>query len=134
MLMSEAFPSEYLRAADLKDQNVRVIISHIEMRDVGDDNKPVLFFQNKEKGLVLNKTNGNNIAILYGDDTDDWSGKEIVLYPTMVDFQGRSVSAIRVRGIQPKDRKSTNAASATNQQLSAPAQKTSSAVDDKIPF
>lgn len=103
MLISQAFPSEYLRAADLQGRNIRVTISHVEMRDVGDDNKPVLFFQGKEKGVVMNKTNSNNIAAAYGDDTDGWGGKEVVLYEAMVDFQGRSVAAIRIRPPMAKD-------------------------------
>src|SRR6185503_10037910 len=96
--------SEYLKAADLQGQNVRVVIDRVEMRDVGDDHKPVLFFQGKEKGVVLNKTNANNIAIAYGDDTDEWHGKEVVLYEAMVDFQGRSVAAIRIRPPAYKDK------------------------------
>jgi hypothetical protein len=104
MRISSAFPSEYLKAADLQGRNISVTISHVEMRDVGDDNKPVLFFQGKDKGVVLNKTNANNIAIAYGDDTEEWVGKEVVLYEAMVDFQGRSVAAIRIRPPAIKDR------------------------------
>jgi arabinogalactan endo-1,4-beta-galactosidase len=97
MQISQAFPSEYLKAADLQGRQVRVLMAHVELRDVGDDNKPVLFFQGKSKGVVLNKTNANNIALAYGDDTDGWVGHEVVLYEAMVDFQGRSVPAIRIR-------------------------------------
>jgi hypothetical protein len=104
MRISTAFPSEYLKAADLQGNNVRVTIDRVEMRDVGDDNKPVLFFQGKDKGVVLNKTNANNIAIAYGDDTEDWTGREVILYEAMVDFQGRSVAAIRIRPPAAKDR------------------------------
>jgi hypothetical protein len=39
----------------------------------------VVYFQGKQKGLVTNKTNANNIAALYGDDTDDWIGQKIML-------------------------------------------------------
>lgn len=101
MLISQAFPSEFLKAGDLQDREVRVVMDHVELKDVGDETKPVLFFQGKEKGLVLNKTNSNNIAMIYGDDTDDWAGRELILYPTMVDYQGRSVPAIRVKVPRP---------------------------------
>lgn len=97
MRISAAFPSDYLKAADLAGRNIRVTMSHVEMKDIGDDHKPVLYFVGKEKGIVLNKTNSNNIGAAYGDETDAWKGKDIVLYPAMVDFQGRSVEAIRVR-------------------------------------
>lgn len=110
MLISQAFPSEFLKAADLLDRTITVVMDHVELKDVGDDTKPVLFFQGKEKGLVLNKTNSNNIALAYGDDTADWAGKELMLYPTMVDFQGRSVPAIRVKVPQPKAAQRANGA------------------------
>jgi hypothetical protein len=97
MLISDAFPSEYLKAADLRGKQVRVVIDRIELREVGDDQKPVLFFHGKDKGVVLNKTNANNIGVAYGDDTDEWTGKEVILYEAIVDFQGRSVKAIRIR-------------------------------------
>lgn len=128
MRISAAYPSEYLKASDLQGQNVRVVIDRVEMRDVGDDHKPVLFFQGKSKGVVLNKTNSTNIAIAYGDETDEWTGKELILFETMVDFQGRSVAAIRVRSPQPKDRRPSAPA-----QQSAPVQERG-AMDDEIPF
>ena len=97
MKISNAFPSEYLRASDLNGKSVRVVMERIEMREVGDGHKPVLFFQGKDKGMVCNKTNANNIAAAYGDDTDDWAGQSIEIFEAMVDFQGKTVPAIRVR-------------------------------------
>ena len=96
MRISSAFPSQYLKAADLQGQRVGVTMSHVTMEDIGGDLKPILYFQGKEKGLVLNKTNANTIAGAYGDDTTEWTGKAIQMYEAMVDFQGRQVAAIRV--------------------------------------
>jgi hypothetical protein len=76
MRMSSAFPSNYLRAADLQGRNVTVTIDRVAMEDIGGDHKPVLYFRGKEKGMVLNKTNGNNISAAYGDETDDWADGE----------------------------------------------------------
>jgi hypothetical protein len=98
MKISSAFPSKFLRAADLQDQNINVTMSHVDMEDVGDtDKKPVLYFNGKEKGCVLNKTNSKVITQAYGDDTEAWRGKPLILYPAMVDFRGDMVEAIRVR-------------------------------------
>jgi arabinogalactan endo-1,4-beta-galactosidase len=97
MRISAAFPSKYLKAADLQGKQVKVVMSHVETETMGDDNRPVLYFQGKEKGLVLNKTNANSISAVYGDDTDDWRGREIVLIEAMVDFQGKTMAAIRCR-------------------------------------
>src|SRR5271166_2605021 len=100
MHINAMFPSNYLKASDLQGRNVLVVIDRVAMEKLGDDDKYILYFQGKQKGVVLNKTNGTNIALAYGEDTEDWIGKEVVLYPAMVDFQGRSVSAIRIR--QPR--------------------------------
>jgi arabinogalactan endo-1,4-beta-galactosidase len=97
MRISDAFPSNYLKASDLQGRNVTVTISHVDMETLGQDTRPVLYFKGKEKGLVLNKTNATNIAQMYGDDTEDWSGGEVILYEAMVDFQGKTTPAIRVR-------------------------------------
>jgi len=95
--MSEAFPSNWLRAADLTGHSVKVTIAGGALEDIGDGEKPVISFLDKQKGLVLNKTNANMIVEYYGDETAGWIGKEIELYPTKVSFQGKLVDCIRVR-------------------------------------
>ncbi len=102
MKVSDAFPSNYLKATDFTDGPALLIMDRTEFETIGDDRKMILFFQGKEKGLVCNKTNANTIAAIYGDDTDDWKGKEIVLFEAYVDFQGKSVPSIRVRAPKKK--------------------------------
>jgi hypothetical protein len=97
MRISEAFPSKYLRAADLMGRPVTAVMERMTIEEVGDDTKPIVYFVGKTKGLALNKTNATKIALAYGDDTDDWMGRDLILYPTEVDFQGRQVEAIRVK-------------------------------------
>lgn len=132
MRISQAFPSNYIKAADLQDRNVMVKMDRVEVEKIGEDEKPVLYFVGKEKGLVLNKTNASNIATAYGDNTDDWRDQEIVLFPAMVDFQGRTVEAIRVRTPQAKDRQRRVAdpISSGPQQTEPPRRD----LDDEIPF
>ena len=100
MKMSSAFPSRYLRAADLDGRKVRLRMSHVEMEDVAgtgpDSTKPVLYFKGKKKGLVLNVTNARTIASTYGDDMDAWEDRQIELYPTETEFQGKLVPCLRV--------------------------------------
>lgn len=104
MKISEAFPSKYISASDLGGESKIVTMASVEMEKVGEDVKPILYIRGTDKGLVLNKTNANKIAEIYGDDTDDWSGQQIVLFPTMTDYQGKTVEAVRVRQVMPKDR------------------------------
>lgn len=98
MLLNDVFPSNYIKAADLKKREHTVVIASADVEKVGDERKLVLHFQGREKGLICNKTNAGRIAHFYGEDTDDWIGKEIVLFADLVDFQGKTVEAIRVRG------------------------------------
>lgn len=97
MNISGAFPSTYLKAADLQGRRVTVTIDKVVMEDIGGEHKPVLKFQGKDRGIVLNKTNANMIAEITGStETDDWKGAKITLYPTKTDFQGSRVDCIRV--------------------------------------
>ena len=129
MRIGEAFPSNYIKASDLQGRDVSVVMADVKMEDIGSDHKPVLYFKGKEKGLVLNKTNGAMISEMYGDDTEDWFGKVIVLYPTKTDFQGKRVDAIRVKN--PGD-SNGNGHQEPQRPASAPASR--GMVDDDIPF
>jgi hypothetical protein len=94
----DAFPSNYLKASDLGESRVPVTISHLTLENIGDDEgKPVLYFQGKTKGLVLNKTNANTIVEITGDDDySNWSGVTLCLYATTTEYRGKTVPCIRV--------------------------------------
>lgn len=110
MKASDAFPSKYIAAADLQDNEVVVKITHVTTEEIGNKPKFICYFAGKKKGLVLNKTNWNSIVRITGmDDSDDWTGLEICLFPTMVDFQGDSVPAVRVKAARPPQRPSVAA-------------------------
>lgn len=97
MLISAAFPSNWLKASDLQGKETKYTISHCQMETIGDGEKPVLYFEELEKGLVMNKTNSQFLEMLYGDETNNWAGAEIILYPTETDYQGKRVAAIRLK-------------------------------------
>lgn len=103
MDINQAFPSKFLKAEDLQGREVELTIASCVIEQMGDgEHKPCLSFRGKEKALVLNKTNANAIIGQMGsDETNDWIGKTIKIYPTQVDFAGRQVAAIRVRVEQP---------------------------------
>jgi hypothetical protein len=119
-----AFPSKYLKAADLNGREVVVTIDHVNIEPVGRDKeiKPVLYFQGKEKGLILNKTNSSKIKQILGSaETDDWAGCKIKLYATEVEFNGDTVDTIRVKAGAP-------------QAAPKPAPVVEELTDDSIPF
>lgn len=107
MLISQAFPSKYVSSADLQGRTVSVSISHVEMEEVGvGEHKPVLYFQGKQKGMVLNKTNASMLVTLFGDNTDNWAGQPIELFSIHTEFQGKPVEGLRVRAAQQQVRNS----------------------------
>ena len=97
MDINSAFPSKWIRAEDLRGQNVEVTMGHVEAEEVGDEQKPILYFEGKTKGMVLNKTNAGAITSMYGPDTDRWAGKKITIFPTQCDYAGKITPCIRVR-------------------------------------
>lgn len=94
----DLFPSKYLKPADLGSARPVVTIRRVDQVQMfGGDSKPVCYFEGREKGFVLNKTNWRAIEALTGQpDSDDWPGARIRLYVTQVPFQGTQVDAIRV--------------------------------------
>ncbi len=101
MRISSAYPGNWLKAADLQGRVAQVTMSHIKMEEVEKGTmKPVLYFTGKELGLALNKTNAGILEALYGDETDRWIGQPIELYvDPHVQYQGRTVEGLRVRGV-----------------------------------
>lgn len=106
MKKSEAFPSKYLAASDFDEDQTLTIRDWRQDEfdgDKGKESKVILFFDETEKGLVLNKTNWSSIEKVTGsDDTDDWIGKKVTFFATEVPFGSEMVWSIRVRTPKPK--------------------------------
>lgn len=107
--VSEAFVSEsaYLKKEDIGDRRVAVTIESVDLETVGQgqeqEEKYVLRFVGKSKGMVLNKTNAETISEILGDDEmDNWAGHKITLYVDKhVMMAGKKVGGIRVMAYQP---------------------------------
>lgn len=97
MRVSDAFPSKYLKCADLKNKQVTLTVTQVIQEEIGKDVKLVAYFDGAKKGLVMNKTNCQVIASRYGDETNNWPGAEIMVYPDKTTFNGQVVDCIRVR-------------------------------------
>jgi len=100
------FPSNYVKADDLKGKEHKAIIAFVKDETFTDNGKerkkPVVHFQRGFKPLVCNKTNFLAIADACGKSTDVWTNKEIVLFPCMVQTpQGKMMAAIRVKAVPP---------------------------------
>jgi hypothetical protein len=136
--INEMYPSDWLKASDCQDGDMTLTITNITKERIGNgrdaQDKWALYFEEVEKGMILNKTNTMTIAKLYGDDTDDWIGKKVTLYATEVQFQKEMVDAIRIRSKPP--RKPTRPTQPTRPASHPVAQPTPApgADEDDIPF
>lgn len=95
--VSDVYSGTSLTAADLKGREFTLVVAEVTVKKFDNGNKFVVTFQNAKKSLVCNKTNAKRIAHAYGTNTDGWIGREIIVYPEHVEFQGNLVEAIRVR-------------------------------------
>lgn len=141
MNINSAFPSNYIKASDLEGRAVNVTIREVKTEQVGQnkDTKPVLYFDGKTKGLVLNKTNARKIASIAGSaDTEDWTGLQIAIFPTETEFAGETVDCIRVKAPNAARRREPPAEmeSAPTRTTARDVVSTGPAVihDDDIPF
>ncbi len=101
MNMNDLYPSKYLKAEDIT-QPLLVTISGLAQEEVGQsrDRRPVLYFSELAKGLILNKTVYIEIANHLGqEDTDNWRGGKIQLVRGMTQFQGKPIACIRTRSV-----------------------------------
>lgn len=107
------FDRDYIGAWDLGGKDVTVTIANVkagELTSQGNrkSKKPIVFFQGKDKGFALNKTNAKTIAQLYGNDTTQWVGKRITIFPTTTTFGSETVDCIRVRPRIPQAQARSN--------------------------
>jgi len=73
LLASEFDNSRFLKAADVpSEKKFRIKNVTAEVFGTGDDKqrKPILWFTNDERGLVLNKTNRHTLQGAFGDTMD----------------------------------------------------------------
>jgi hypothetical protein len=115
MKRSEALPSKYFRAADITKPRVLVIdtVLHHKLVNNGvETEKPVCFFTDPitgkrvPQGLVLAPMKWDATEAALGlDDTADWVGKRVELFPDTTTYQGKRVPTIGIRKPAAKAKK-----------------------------
>lgn len=104
MKASDFISSPYFNAADVGDKPRNWIIAAIAEETIGRDNptkKPVLDLidgdgKPADRRLVLNKTNLNALARVFGDEMDSWIGQTIRIQSDWTAYRGDRVRGIRV--------------------------------------
>jgi hypothetical protein len=133
MNITKLMGGKYLKKEDVTPDLLLTIASvreeNVAPADKPEEHKGVMYFQETDKGLVMNNTNLQLVAIALGsNDTDDWVGHKIVAYndPT-VGFGGKITGGIRLRPPRPT-KKPTSPRMVTADARPEPPE------DDDIPF
>lgn len=92
--------AKWFAAPDLGDRDVQLTISVVpEDNETMPDgaSRMVIYFKEVCHGLVLNVTNSDRIAAMYGDDYTAWVGKPLTIYATETQLGRDVVPCIRIR-------------------------------------
>ena len=106
--ISEMMDSKFLRKEDVGHGALMTVAGcdqyNVAKQGAEPENKWCLTFEESDKPLVLNSTNIQLCQRVFGsDDTDEWTGKKIVLYTDPnVPYAGKIVGGIRVRAYKVK--------------------------------
>jgi hypothetical protein len=92
-------PAPHIEAAELNGEEKVVTIKSVNFSEVGKEKvtKGIIYFEEFDRGMVVNRTNLKRVIAHHGNETDSWVGKELTLYPSETDWQGQTVPCIRVR-------------------------------------
>jgi hypothetical protein len=113
MKTNDAFPSKYLKSEEALFDDGEVIAT---IKDVvketmrggqnsgnKEQDKPVMYFRELPKGLVVNKTNWGICEKMFGsDESDDWIGNKVTLTVIETVAYGEAVKSIRISEKKPK--------------------------------
>ncbi len=139
--------SKFLTRADV-GQGTLVTIREVFQDNVAKEGAPeehkwCMAFDEVEKPMVLNSTNGQIIAsFLKSEETDNWIGAKIVLFDDpSVSFGGKLVGGIRVRAprgqaarVNPPAPAPKTAGTPTPKPRPNPAPEPAASEDDDVPF
>jgi hypothetical protein len=104
MKLDQLFPTRYATGADLNGKAFTFTVAAVSMEQMHSqpgkpaEAKPVLYFKETQKGIVLTRPLAMQIAeILRSTDTDEWTGKKVTIYPQPLIVAGQHRVAIRAK-------------------------------------
>ena len=90
------FPGAFFKATELIGKRLTVTIAGVEKQEMSDGRvKPVLRFEEDERGLVLNVENRATLADRFGRETKGWVGKKVTLITRSVQGPNGPCQGIR---------------------------------------
>jgi hypothetical protein len=100
--ISQMVESKYLKQGDIEDDTI-VTIKKVGQANIGKEDGPVdmkwlIRFNEFDKPMVLNRTNISLLGNFISDDTDDWIGKQVIVYnDESIQFQGKVTGGLRFK-------------------------------------
>src|SRR5258706_14910498 len=92
----------FLKASDWQGRKVSVRIESFTVENFKERKQIVLKFFGAKKVFGLNKINTKMIASMYGDEVEEWIGKEVRLFPSKTqNQQGQIVDCVRIEYQMP---------------------------------
>ena len=108
MNINEMYPKRYASGLDLNGKAATLTVSRITRESmqtpgVGQVEKYVIYFQETKRGVVLSRILAEQIAAALGTpETDQWTGKKVMLYPENISVAGSIRVVIRARAPSPE--------------------------------
>lgn len=134
--IDQAYGSRFLGVVDIGNKKIRTKISKIRMQDVKDldtgksRKRPVVYFENIDKPLILIKTNKDTLVEAFGKAPAGWLNATVgILVDPDVTFGGKKTGGVRLRVLLPP----AAAAKPTAKQAPQPATKPSAAAASEWP-
>lgn len=103
MNVKDLIVGKYLSAKDMVGQRVLATldvcqIEEFENKTTGvTDSRPVVYFEDLDQGMVLNKTNLKVLAREFGEETERWKGRRVLVTTHKVKTPaGAEVDGLRI--------------------------------------
>lgn len=99
----QLFPGRFLKAGLFQGKPVTMTITGVELEALPQERGPdkprgVISFRETPMQLVLNSTNGQCLAAMFGRKVQEWVGRKVTLSPEEDAFGKDRVPCIRVKG------------------------------------
>ena len=102
------FPSRFLKGDEIAGKEVPVTVKDIKKELVHSrqtnkkDEVLVMYFKDKERGVVMKKERSSDMKSITGsDDTDGWIGKTVIMYTQKRKMKDGIVDVIRFKQAVP---------------------------------
>ena len=98
---------QYMAGDMIGQSTITLTIANVTMENMnsgkgGAQSKPCLRFKERDKLMVLNKTNAKTLAAILGPETDNWKGARVTIAAPVIDAFGKSARSLRITDVQPE--------------------------------